>query len=59
MDNKTKNELRETIKSIPNDRLNVSSVKVLWQRYFPDVSYQTFRKYLIIFRRDKLRKMDK
>ena len=57
MNNKQKNELREVIKSIPSDRLR-SSIKHLWQRYYPEVSYGTFRQYLKIFKQDKLKEMD-
>lgn len=57
MKNADKSELRRVIKSIPSDRLQ-SSIKILWQRYGPDVSYGTFRNYLRAFRLEEIKKIN-
>ena len=53
-----KSELKAIIKSIPEDGLYGSSIKNLWQRYCPDVSYGTFRQYLKIFKSNKIKEIN-
>ncbi len=57
MRNIEKIELKRIIKSIPQDRLSLSSIKHLWQRYAPNVSYGTFRNYLKVFRLEEIKKL--
>lgn len=51
MKNCDKHDLKEIVMKIPESELN-EKVSVLWKRYAQwEFSYQTFRKYLIAFRK--------
>ncbi len=56
MDNEQKKELRYTVREIPKSMLKFYTIKELWRRYGDDFGYGTFRKYLLIFRKEDMSK---